>query len=125
MLYDLREFLDPALDRCYRLYHESVVDYLIGDKAGPHYLDAAEYHRQIAARYTRRFIEKGKERPDCDPYGLRHLPAHVFEAGQTTPPTHTLHLFRRPGSAPLDVTPILRSLSPTSAVRCSWALTPV
>jgi WD40 repeat protein len=81
-LHDLRELFDPALDGSYRLYHESVVDFLTGNKAGSYYLDVAEYHRQIAASYTQRFIENGEAWSACDIYGLRHLSTHLFEGEQ-------------------------------------------
>jgi WD40 repeat protein len=82
-LYDLRELLDPALVERYRIYHESVVDFLTGDNAGPYYLDASEYHRQIAQSYIERFGDKSKANwEDCDQYGLRHIPAHLFRARQ-------------------------------------------
>jgi WD40 repeat protein len=81
-LHDLRELLDPALDGCYRLYHESVVDFLTKDKSGPYYLDAAEYHRKIATSYIERFVENRGVWSACDLYGLRHLPTHLHKAEQ-------------------------------------------
>lgn len=82
-LYDLQELLDPALDERYRIYHESVVDFLTGDNAGPYYIDAFEYHRQIVQSYIGRFGDKSKaNREDCDQYGLRYVPAHLFRARQ-------------------------------------------
>jgi WD40 repeat protein len=83
VLHDLREFLDPALDGQCRLYHDSVVEFLTGNRAGSYTLDAVDHHRQIAASYTHRFIENEGKWPDCDLYGLRYLPAHMFEAGET------------------------------------------
>jgi hypothetical protein len=82
-LYDLQELLDPALDERYRIYHESVVDFLTGDNAGPYYIDAFEYHRQIVQSYIGRFGDKSKANwEDCDQYGLRYVPAHLFRARQ-------------------------------------------
>jgi len=80
-LYDLRELLDPALDKRYRIYHESVVDFLTGDKAGIYGLDAKEYHQHIARYYIERFVENREIWQECDLYGLRHLPTHLIEVG--------------------------------------------
>jgi hypothetical protein len=82
-IYNLREFLDPAIDGLYRLYHESVADALTADPASQYYVDLATYHRRITTHYQQAY-EKERDWSDCDLYGLRYLPAHRVNADDWT-----------------------------------------
>ena len=78
---DLEELLDPTLDEKYRLYHESVADFLTSDRDHFYSLEASEYHRMITASYMEMFGRRG-EWSGSDLYGLRYLPSHLAEAGR-------------------------------------------
>lgn len=89
-LHDLREFLNSALEGQVRLYHQSMVDFLVSDDAGPYYVDAKEYHRQIAESYRERFVEDGEPWINCDDYGLRHFIDHLLETQQLSDALSTI-----------------------------------
>jgi hypothetical protein len=90
---DLEQFVEtlPPKDeaaeaeKAYRLYHQSVVDFLrrptlrIKKKVlrNEYYLVAEEWHRRVADFYLGSFSGKW---PDCDAYGLHHLATHLFES---------------------------------------------
>ncbi len=70
----------PASRRAYRLYHSAFTAFLLDpDLPGEFWLDAAEYHRQIAEYYLDRY-------PDLslldDEYALSNLAFHLRGAGR-------------------------------------------
>jgi hypothetical protein len=77
-LHDLRELLKPALSG-YRLYHESLTDFLTGDQAGAYRLVATEYHQQIADYYRGELCPWSEVNwNQADDYGKRYLTAHLY-----------------------------------------------
>ncbi|MCZ7567017.1 MAG: hypothetical protein M5U01_00255 [Ardenticatenaceae bacterium] len=91
---DLRQFIEdvePAADEPveeyrYRLYHQSVVDFLrrqfltVKNKRlrNRYYLPAETWHRRIADSYWESYHDDWLR---CDAYGLNNLAAHLFESG--------------------------------------------
>jgi len=70
-LLDMEQFLDPfgAAQGSYRLYHQSVVDFLSSEeRAGEFWIDLAAIHRRIADYCRERY---------ADLYGLKYLAAHL------------------------------------------------
>ena len=79
-LADLRQFFDPALDGTYRIYHQSVVDFLVASESGAYQIDLAEWHQRLAEYFLRAY---GKNWAECqDAYVIRHLPYHLTQARQ-------------------------------------------
>ncbi|CAM5448260.1 hypothetical protein GCM10010329_34710 [Streptomyces spiroverticillatus] len=84
VLADLRELLtaDDGVQpsrRTYSLFHQSFGEFLLDrDRgAGEYWLDGTHTHRAIARHYWRH----RDDWTDCDAYGLDHLAAHLFAAG--------------------------------------------
>ncbi|MFC1878751.1 AAA family ATPase [Chloroflexota bacterium] len=80
----LAQYLDAAKnekgDAIYRLFHQSLRDYLLGRRrSGLFWCDPEEEHELIADHYTKQYQAKWQ---DCDGYGLRHLPFHLTTADQ-------------------------------------------
>lgn len=78
-VHDLREFMDSATkgkNSSYRLYHQSVVDFLTEEDAGAYFIDSAEHHKMIAENYED-FLDGKEDWHRCDLYGLRYLPSHL------------------------------------------------
>lgn len=79
------QYLDVLEDaegsKTYRLFHQSLRDYLL-DKARSDlfWCDAQEEHACIADHYFDLYQDKWS---DCALYGLRYLPVHIAGAGQT------------------------------------------
>jgi hypothetical protein len=108
-LSDLEQFIEPVeppklprrheeeAEQRYRLYHESVIDFLgrpllegrRKSSRNPYYLPAAEWHRRVADRYCA--AGAGSWRA-WDDYGLSHAPSHLAEAARRhgSPERHRL-----------------------------------
>ncbi|HQN30943.1 MAG TPA: hypothetical protein PKX20_07425, partial [Methanothrix soehngenii] len=83
-IHDLREFMDSAMkgkNSSYRLYHQSVVDFLTEGDSGAYFIDSSEYHQKIAESY-KDFLDGKVDWPRCDLYGLRYLPSHLTAAAE-------------------------------------------
>jgi WD40 repeat protein len=83
LLREVRQFIEVVEGPCLacRIYHSSLAEYLLDSERNPTYwIDPVYYHRQIAGHYYETYINRWS---DCDLYGLRHLPEHLFEAGTT------------------------------------------
>jgi WD40 repeat protein len=81
LLRAMQQFLDPvsAEKGQYRLYHQSVVDFLADEaRAGEFWIDPHVHHEQIASFYRLHFTDCW---PACDSYGLAYLVAHLIRAG--------------------------------------------
>ncbi len=72
-----RQYLDGDLpEGPFRSFHKSFTDFLLWDRTNTDYhVDAAAMHTRIADDYLERFAGRWEE---CDDYGLRHVPDHVF-----------------------------------------------
>jgi WD40 repeat protein len=70
----------PQPDGPFRIYHQSFRDFLLEDTT--YRVFPQESNQDIADFYLEKYSEKWEE---CDIYGLRHLPAHLAEAGQESP----------------------------------------
>ncbi|MFC1878755.1 AAA family ATPase [Chloroflexota bacterium] len=80
----LAQYLDTAKDdqsnKIYRLFHQSMRDYLLDkQRGGLFWCDPEEEHELIAAYLTEHYQGKWH---NCDGYGLRHLPTHLAGARQ-------------------------------------------
>ena len=82
VLDDLGPFLKPALsgNRLYQFYHQSLSDFVRDEeKAGAFLVDVEAVHKAIGRFYLSSCARKWA---DCDDYGLRHVAAHLREAGE-------------------------------------------
>ena len=83
-LFDLQQFLDPILaeQKQYRLYHQSVADFLCDrERAGEFWIDSASIHQRIIAYYRSKSLtweELDWNLIDDDDYGLLHLVSHLY-----------------------------------------------
>ncbi len=74
---------DPQGEGGYRLYHESMADFLAAerdddDRPNRYYVSPAQQHAAIVAGYLGRADgEWSGDWTRCDRYGLRHLPRHL------------------------------------------------
>jgi WD40 repeat protein len=80
----LEQYLDLVPDgsdsKRYRLFHQSLRDYLLSqDRSELFWCDAHEEHQKIGRYYTETYQGNWS---DCDLYGLRYLPAHLAGARQ-------------------------------------------
>lgn len=71
-IHDLREFMEPVMDGKYRLYHQSVADFLSENHINPYFIEKSEYHRKIAEFYTKE-SSSDINWSDFNKYGLREL----------------------------------------------------
>lgn len=80
----VRQFLDEDTDekghKTYRLFHQSLRDYLLDKESNEDFWCAPEDgHLTIADHYLKNYRGRWS---DCDLYGLRYLPIHLIEAGR-------------------------------------------
>lgn len=83
-LFDMHQFLDSTELRhdMYQIYHSSVSDFLRRKgQAREFWIDVLPIHRRIGIDYIRRFRDRWNQ---CDSYGLRYLPTHLYEAQEAT-----------------------------------------
>ncbi len=85
----LRQFLDPAGDGAYRLYHSTLAEFLSAESTRQNletaelYLEPAAYHRCIVHAYAGCPSDwKSLDWPHVDAYGVRNLVAHAAAAGE-------------------------------------------
>ncbi|MBN1488076.1 MAG: hypothetical protein JW981_10570 [Anaerolineae bacterium] len=81
LLRKVEQFLDPvsAERGQYRLYHQSVIDFLGDEKrAGEFWIDLSRYNGQIADYYHTHYKQNWS---NCGHYGLTYLVAHLLQAG--------------------------------------------
>lgn len=78
------QYLDgPLPDGPFRVFHNSLTDFLFEDKSNFHYLiNPAEMHRLIVARYQGNASAwNDVDWRATDEYGLRYLPLHLAQCG--------------------------------------------
>jgi DNA polymerase III delta prime subunit len=86
VLRDLWQYLsiEDSQPQRYRIYHQSFVDFLLDkQRSQDHWLDARNWHGQIAACYFRSLPKESGPHSLPAPYALRHLSHHLFAAGMS------------------------------------------